>query len=149
MKTYTYQYPKPSVTTDCIITRSLGNKKLVLLIKRKHNPFINNWALPGGFVEIDEGLLDGAKRELEEETGLKGIELSQFKTYGKPNRDPRGRTISVIYYGFMGNKEPIVEAGDDAAEARWFDLEKLPELAFDHKEIIDEFIVDRLDRNYP
>ncbi len=144
MKTYTYQYPKPSVTTDCIITKSSEDKKMVLLIKRKHNPFINNWALPGGFVEMDEDLLDGAKRELEEETGLKDIDLTQFKTFGKPNRDPRGRTISVIYYGFVGNKELIVEAGDDAAETRWFDLEKLPELAFDHKEIMDEFFEEKL-----
>ena len=80
------------------------------------------------------------KRELAEETGLKNIALTQFKTYGTPGRDPRGRTISVVYYGFLTNESPKIEAGDDADEASWFELHKLPELAFDHKFILDEFI---------
>ena len=101
---------------------------------------MGTWALPGGFVEIDEDLEAGANRELEEETGLKNIALTQFKTYGTPGRDPRGRTISVVYYGFLTNKSPKIEAGDDAAEASWFDLNDLPELAFDHEEILKDFI---------
>ncbi|MCK5701110.1 MAG: NUDIX hydrolase, partial [Cyclobacteriaceae bacterium] len=99
LKTYTYNYPKPSVTTDCILIRKSGREKEILLIKRKYDPFLGKWALPGGFVEIDEDLEAGANRELEEETGLKNIALTQFKTYGTPGRDPRGRTISVVYYG--------------------------------------------------
>ena len=140
LKTYTYNYPKPSVTTDCILIRKSGREKEILLIKRKYDPFLGKWALPGGFVEIDEDLEAGANRELEEETGLKNIALTQFKTYGTPGRDPRGRTISVIYYGFLTNESPKIEAGDDAAEASWFELHELPELAFDHEEILKDFI---------
>lgn len=140
METYTYNYPKPSVTTDCIVLKSTSEQSKVLLIKRKHDPFIGKWALPGGFVEIDEDLMDGAIRELKEETGLRKIDLKQFGTYGKPGRDPRGRTISVVYYGFVQEGESYVTAGDDAAEACWFDLKKLPLLAFDHGEIIHDFI---------
>lgn len=140
MKTFTYNYPKPSVTTDCIIINLTGSIKKILLIKRKNDPFKGKWAFPGGFVEIDEDLEAGAKRELEEETGLKNMALTQFKTYGTPGRDPRGRTISVVYYGFLTNESPKIEAGDDADEASWFELHKLPELAFDHKFILDEFI---------
>ena len=140
MKTYTYHYPKPSVTTDCILIRTFGAEKEVLLIKRKHDPFMGKWALPGGFVEIDEDLDDGAKRELEEETGIENIDLIQFKSYGKPGRDPRGRTISVVYYGFIVDQNMKIKAGDDAAEADWYNLEKLPELAFDHEAIIDDFV---------
>lgn len=139
VKTYTYRFPKPSVTTDCIITRKSNREMQVLLIKRKHEPFIEKWALPGGFVEIDEDLQAGASRELQEETGLKGIELKQFKTYGKPGRDPRGRTISVVYTGTLVDRSQQVNAGDDAAEASWFALDDLPPLAFDHAEILDEF----------
>ena len=100
---------------------------------------MEKWALPGGFVEIDEDLDEGAKRELEEETGLTNIDLIQFKTYGKPGRDPRGRTISVVYYGFLTDENLKIMAGDDAAEASWFDFGKLPSLAFDHEQIIEEF----------
>ncbi len=103
---------------------------------------MGKWALPGGFVEIEEDLEDGANRELEEETGLKEIELSQFKSYGKPGRDPRGRTISVVYYGYLTNENQEAKAGDDAAETGWFTIGDLPELAFDHEEIIHDFIVD-------
>jgi 8-oxo-dGTP diphosphatase len=139
LKTYTYNYPKPSVTTDCILIKSFALGKEILLIKRKHDPFIGRWALPGGFVEIDEDLDEGAKRELKEETGLINIDLIQFKTYGKPGRDPRGRTISVVYYGFISNKNLKIRAGDDADEVSWFVLGKLPSLAFDHEQIIEEF----------
>ena len=140
MKTYTYHYPKPSVTTDCIITRNIDGKNEILLIKRLHEPFISQWALPGGFVEIDEDLKDGAERELYEETGLSDIELHQFNTFGKPGRDPRGRTISVVYHGKLADNSVKIKAGDDAAEAEWFEMERLPELAFDHGVIIGAFI---------
>lgn len=134
MSEYCYEYPKPSVTTDCIIIKKIPTIK-ILLIQRKSDPFAGKWALPGGFVEIDEDLKPGAIRELEEETSLRGIELTQFRTYGTPGRDPRGRTISVVYYGFAG-EDVLPEAGDDAAKAQWFDLDDLPHLAFDHAEII-------------
>ena len=140
METFTYNYPKPSITTDCIIVKGPSVQMEVLLIRRKHDPFMGKWALPGGFVEIDEDLMDGAIRELKEETGLAQIDLKQFGTYGKPGRDPRGRTISVVYYGFVQEGESSVTAGDDAAEACWFDIKKLPPLAFDHGEIIHDFI---------
>lgn len=140
MKTYIYNYPKPSVTTDCIIIRSIDEKEEVLLIKRKHDPFSGTWALPGGFVEIDEDLLEGAKRELVEETGLENIELEQFKAYGRPGRDPRGRTISIIFHGKLINNADEIKAGDDAAKAEWFELNSLPKLAFDHEEIIADYL---------
>lgn len=140
MKTYTYNFPMPSVTTDCIVINSAQSEKKILLIKRKHDPFMGKWALPGGFVEIDEDLDEGAVRELEEETGLVNIELIQFKTYGKPGRDPRGRTISIVYYSFLNDHEENIKAGDDALVASWFDLQSLPPLAFDHENILKEFI---------
>ena len=140
LKSFTYNYPMPSVTTDCILinTTHAGNK--ILLIKRKHDPFMGKWALPGGFVEIDEDLKEGAIRELEEETGLKNIDLTQFKIYGKPDRDPRGRTISVVYYSLLNDHQKVPKAGDDASESLWFDLQNLPPLAFDHEFILNEFI---------
>jgi 8-oxo-dGTP diphosphatase len=138
-KTYSYNYPMPSVTTDCILIRTKDNKKKVLLIKRKNEPFIGKWALPGGFVEIDEDLEEGARRELLEETNLSNIDLKQFKTYGKPGRDPRGRTISVVYFGYI-NENIRLKAGDDASDVAWFDISKLPQLAFDHMLILAEFI---------
>jgi 8-oxo-dGTP diphosphatase len=138
MKKYCYDYPMMSVTTDCIVIKNNGKTPKVLLIQRKHEPYINKWALPGGFVEIDEDLEEGAQRELEEETGIKGLNLVQFRTYGKPGRDPRGRTISVVYFANLDN-EVTVTASDDAAEAAWFDLNDLPALAFDHEDILSDF----------
>jgi len=132
---YTYQYPRPAVTVDAII---ICNRISVLLIERGREPFKGKWALPGGFVDMDEDLETACRRELEEETGLRVGELKQFKTYGSVDRDPRGRTISVIFYAFP-EKELIPLAGDDAAKAQWFLLDNLPELAFDHQQIIDEF----------
>lgn len=124
-----------SVTTDSVIFYSKGNKHKVLLIQRKSDPFKDQWALPGGFLEDEETLEAGAKRELQEETGLKVDKLKQLKTFGTPGRDPRGRTISIVFYGQVSS-EGSVEGMDDAADARWFDLEELPELAFDHSEIL-------------
>jgi 8-oxo-dGTP diphosphatase len=112
----------------------------VLLIQRKNEPFKNMWALPGGFVDMEETLEHAVNRELEEETGLKDIDLKQFHTAGNPGRDPRGRNITVVFYGFTDNKK--VKAGDDAENARWFSVSQLPELGFDHKEIISMFLDD-------
>jgi len=134
---YTYDYPRPAVTTDCIIFRHKDPLE-ILLIARKHEPFLGMWALPGGFVEIDEDLEEGAIRELREETNLIDVKLEQFRTYGKPGRDPRGRTISVVYYGFIRNDEKAT-AGDDAAKVQWFGINNLPPLAFDHAEILSDF----------
>jgi 8-oxo-dGTP diphosphatase len=134
---YTYKYPRPAVTVDCLIFTSQTTPS-ILLIERKNPPFQGDWALPGGFVEMDEDLYESAQRELEEETGLTKILLNQLYTFGKPGRDPRGRTISVAYYGFIQSdkKKENAVAGSDAKNLKWFSLENLPPLAFDHEEII-------------
>jgi 8-oxo-dGTP diphosphatase len=132
---YTYQYPRPSVTVDVIL---ISKKNSVLLIQRGSDPFKDQWAIPGGFIELDESLEDACHRELEEETGLKVGKLTQFKAYGAVDRDPRGRTISVIFYSFL-DEEAIPKAGDDAANAQWFPLTNLPDLAFDHEQILSDF----------
>jgi 8-oxo-dGTP diphosphatase len=134
--TYTYDYPRALVTVDIIIT---DNQNRLLLIKRRNDPFKNMWAFPGGFIEMNEKLVDSAKRELLEETGLNNIVLTQFKAYGDPGRDPRGRNIAVVFFGKCSTPEHAI-AGDDAAETYWFELNNLPELAFDHKRIIDDFL---------
>ena len=137
---YTYAYPRPAVTVDIIVTKSVANNSQILLIERKHEPFKNQWALPGGFVDIDEEIDDAAYRELKEETSISGITLKQFQTFGKTGRDPRGRTISIVYYGNPDNPNFKAKAGDDAKNLGWFDINRLPQLAFDHKEIIDLFV---------
>lgn len=133
---HTYKYPRAALTVDAIILEKKSNK--ILLIQRAHEPFAGEWALPGGFVEMNELLIDSCKRELEEETKLQISELKQFKTYDAVDRDPRGRTISVVYYGFTESEENV-EGSDDAAEAKWFPLSSLPKLAFDHEKIITDF----------
>ena len=135
MNGYTYTYPRPMVTVDAVIFAGTGKDRCIALIRRKHDPFAGCWALPGGFVDMDEPLEAAAARELREETGLDGIGLSQFHTFGDPGRDPRGRSISVAYYGFLPAPAPL-RAADDAADARWFPVEDLPPLAFDHDRIV-------------
>ena len=132
---YMYDYPRPAVTTDAVIFANRGDEQYVLLIKRGRPPYEGLWALPGGFLDIDEELLNGVNRELEEETGLTGIELKQLKAYGGVNRDPRHRTISVVFYGIT-NKLHEVKGMDDADEAKWISVNHLPPLAFDHEKII-------------
>ena len=132
---YTYQYPRPAVTVDAIL---ISKQHSVLLIQRGGEPFKDKWALPGGFIEMDESLEDACCRELEEETGIRVGEITQFKAYGSVDRDPRGRTISVIFFSFQ-EEESVSVAGDDAANAQWFPVDQLPELAFDHQQILDEF----------
>jgi len=127
-----YDYPRPAVTVDAVVLTDDG---AVLLIKRRSAPFEGSWALPGGFIEIDEALADAAARELAEETGITGVGLRQLRAFDEPNRDPRGRCISIAFLGHVrGRPEP--KAGDDAAEARWHALDQLPPMAFDHDEII-------------
>jgi 8-oxo-dGTP diphosphatase len=126
------------LTTDMVVFCVIDEKLMVLLVQRKHDPYKGQWALPGGFVEDDEDLVDGAKRELEEETGLKIKNAKQLHTYGTPGRDPRGRTVSVAYFALIEQKDSKVKAGDDAAEAQWHNVHRLPELAFDHAEILQD-----------
>ena len=132
---FTYNYPRPAVTVDAIL---ISDRNSVLLIERGRDPFKGKWALPGGFIEMDEELETACRRELEEETGLRVGELKQFRAYGGVNRDPRHRTISVLFYAFTDD-ELIANASDDAAKAQWFLLNQLPELAFDHQQILEEF----------
>ncbi len=136
---YTYQYPRPAVTVDNILIKNTERGKEILLIQRGIPPFKGMWALPGGFVEMDETLKQAAIRELKEETGLENITLTQFRTYGDPNRDPRHRTISIVFYSIIMSDiylKPV--AGDDASNAKWFQISDLPNLAFDHRQIILE-----------
>lgn len=137
---YTYAYPRPAVTVDIIVLRNNNGKKELLLIERLNEPFKNQWALPGGFIDIDEDIETAAYRELQEETSINKIHLKQFHTFGKPGRDPRGRTISVIYYGELKDFNQIVKAGDDAKNLDWFPINNLPSLAFDHSDIVHKFL---------
>ncbi|WP_348661976.1 NUDIX hydrolase, partial [Croceibacter atlanticus] len=124
-----------SITTDAVIFSTLSNTDYVLLIQRKNDPFKDEWALPGGFLETDETFETGAKRELKEETGLDVKALKQIGVFGAIGRDPRGRTISIAFVGTISST-PKVEAADDAKNAKWWPLNNLPNLAFDHSEII-------------
>ena len=138
--TYTYDYPRPALTTDCVLfCRDEEGELSVLLIERGGEPYKGCWAFPGGFLEMDETVRQGAVRELEEETGLKIGEVHQIGAYSRVDRDPRGRTITVAYLAVVD--APIAVIGqDDAAKAQWFPLSALPELAFDHDEIMRDAI---------
>ena len=134
---YVYEWPRPMVTTDALIFDISGKQPKVLLVKRGHEPYKGRWAVPGGFIEIDEELEDSAARELEEETGLRGIALEQLHTFGTIGRDPRGRMITIVFMGFITEGQDKIKAGDDAAEAQWFDIDQLPEnMAFDHSDVL-------------
>jgi 8-oxo-dGTP diphosphatase len=137
---YTYEYERPAVTVDMVIVAHTDQGHEVLLIERGEPPFKGKWALPGGFLDIDEELHDAAARELEEETGLTGIAMGQLGAYGKVGRDPRGRTVSVVYMAVVRHKPPA-RAGDDAAKVGWFPLNNLPDLAFDHTEILRDAVL--------
>ena len=137
---FTYRHPRPALTTDAVIFSENTSELRILLIQRNNPPFQGYWAFPGGFVEMDETLEYCANRELKEEAGLQNIKLNQFRTYGAVNRDPRGRTVSVVYYGFANPAKVKIYADDDAAAAQWFPINYLPMLAFDHKEILDDLL---------
>lgn len=132
---YTYDWPRPMFTVDAVIFLQDRGDYKVLLIKRGNEPFKGKWAFPGGFVEMDEELDDAISRELHEETGLTGVNLTQMHTFGGIGRDPRGRTMTVTYIGITDTNNARVEANDDAAEAKWFNIDDLPELAFDHGDV--------------
>jgi 8-oxo-dGTP diphosphatase len=139
---FTYSYPRPAVTVDAIL---ISKQNSILLIERGRDPFKGKWALPGGFIDMDEELETACRRELEEETGLRVGELKQFRAFGGVNRDPRHRTISVLFYAFTED-ELAACAGDDAAKAQWFPLDQLPELGFDHGQILAEFKAEILNK---
>ena len=133
---YTYPYPRPSVTTDCVIFGYDGKDLKILLVERGIPPFKGMWALPGGYLQMDEDAIDGAKRELFEETGLKDAYVEQFRTFAAVDRDPRGRVITIAHLALVKISE--VQGGDDAAKAQWFSLSDVPQLAFDHDMILRE-----------
>jgi len=132
-----YEHPRPALTVDIVIFTLRENQLQVLLIQRLNEPYAGSWALPGGFVEIDESLENAASRELNEETGITEAFLEQLYTYGDPKRDPRGRVVSIAYYALIPADAPVrAEGGSDAGQARWFSVDKLPALSFDHNEIV-------------
>lgn len=131
---YHYKYPHPSVTTDCVIFGFDGEQVKVLLIQRGFDPYKGYWAFPGGFLEMTESAEEGAKRELMEETGMDTTFVKQFHTFSTPDRDPRERVITVAYYSLVRMSE--VKGMDDAAQAKWFSLDEVPKLAFDHEEML-------------
>jgi 8-oxo-dGTP diphosphatase len=133
-KSFCYEFPRPSLTVDVALVTQEKTPR-VLLIRRKADPFAGKWALPGGFVDESERLVDAARRELIEETGLELADLEQVYAFGDPSRDPRGWTVSVVYWARVSpGLNPT--AGDDAAEVGWFPVDALPPLAFDHAEIL-------------
>jgi 8-oxo-dGTP diphosphatase len=135
---YTYEHPRPSVTVDCVVFGFDDGDLKVLLIRRDAEPFRGKWALPGGFVKMEESLEDAARRELQEETGVGDrLYIEQLYTFGAPGRDPRGRVISVAYYALVKLTDYHVAGATDAADAAWFAINDLPSLAFDHAEIFD------------
>lgn len=135
---YCYRYPHPAVTVDCVIFGFDGDSLRVLLIERGIKPYKGMWALPGGFVNMDETVEQAAARELQEETSLSGIFMEQFKTFSAVKRDPRERVISVAFIALVRQEALRVMGGDDAVDARWFDIEAIPPLAFDHDAILTE-----------
>ena len=133
---YTYQYPRAALTVDCVVFGFGDGELKVLLIERALEPFKGKWALPGGFVRVDEPLDEAARRELAEETGLANVFLEQLYTFGTVTRDPRERVVSVAYYALVKLSDHQAKAATDAANAGWFSLSKLPKLAFDHADIV-------------
>jgi len=134
---YTYQYPHPAVTVDGVVFGYDEADLKVLLIQRGEGPHRGKWALPGGFVNMDESLEAAARRELEEETGVTRLYLEQLYTFGEPKRDPRERVISVAYYALVKLADHAVRAASDARNVAWFPVADLPNLAFDHEEILE------------
>ena len=133
---FCYDYPRPAVTVDIVV---FSDDVLdVVLIQRKHPPFEGHWALPGGFIEMEESLEASALRELEEETGVTDVTLTEVGTFGAPFRDPRGRVITIAYATVVEKSTLNLEAGSDASEVAWFSKTDLPKLAFDHSEIIQK-----------
>ncbi len=138
---YTYEYPRPALTVDCIVFGLDAQQDLkVMLIQRDIPPFQGQWAIPGGFVRLDETLEAAALRELQEETGIHDVFLEQLYTFGDLGRDPRDRTVTVAYYALINLAEQKIKAATDARDANWFSLSKIPQLAFDHDQILQTAI---------
>ena len=135
---YTYQYPRAALTVDAIVLAKKEWQLFVLLIERGKEPFLHKWALPGGFINMDETLEQACIRELHEETGLSLEKMQQFRAYDAINRDPRHRTISVVFWVELGRTESV-QGSDDASKAEWFPISDLPKLAFDHDKILMDF----------
>lgn len=138
---HTYQYSRAALTVDCVVFGFDGGGLEVLLIQRALEPFKGKWALPGGFVRVDETIDDAARRELSEETGLQNVFLEQLYTFGEVDRDPRERVVSVAHYALVKLSDHTAKAATDAAEAEWFPISKLPRLAFDHADIVAAALV--------
>lgn len=136
---YCYEFPRPAVTVDTVLFTILNDDLQVLLIQRDNDPYAGAWAIPGGFVEMDEDLFDAALRELEEETGVRDIYFEQLYTFGAPKRDPRTRVITVAYFALISADEAqalSIRAASDAGDTRWWSMYDLPALAFDHDRIL-------------
>jgi len=133
---YTYEYPRGALTVDCAVFGLDDEELKVMLIQRALAPFEGKWALPGGFVRLDETIEEAARRELEEETGLHKLFLEQLYTFGAVHRDPRERVVSVAYYALVKMSDHKVRAATDARDAAWFGVHEVPSLAFDHTEIL-------------
>lgn len=133
---FLYEYPRPMVVVDCVVFGLADDALKVLLIRRARPPNQGAWALPGGFIEMDEPLETAALRELREETGVGDLYLEQLYTFGDPSRDPRGRVISVSYYALVKPELHQAKAGDDAADAEWVDVKRVGPMAFDHGQIL-------------
>src|SRR3954471_1641179 len=133
---FSYKYPRPALTVDCVVFGFDEAELKVLLIRRGLAPFEGQWALPGGFVRVDETLDEAARRELQEETGLTNVFLEQLYTFGAVDRDPRERVVSVAYYALVKSAEHPAAGATDAADAGWFPVGRVPALAFDHAEIL-------------
>jgi 8-oxo-dGTP diphosphatase len=136
---YQYNYPRPAISIDIVVFRRTTYRQKVLLIKRLRPPYADQWALPGGFLEMDETLESAACRELLEETGLKCLSLRQLHAFSAVDRDPRQRVISVAFLAEISDDQMAI-AADDAKEAQWFAIDRLPPLAFDHCQILDHAI---------
>lgn len=133
---FTYEYPRPALTVDCVVFGVDEEDLKVLLIQRAMEPFQGQWALPGGFVEMDETVAEAARRELTEETGLKNVFLEQLYTFSAVDRDPRERVVSVAHYALVRLSDHRAKAASDADEAEWFPASRPPKLAFDHDQIL-------------
>jgi 8-oxo-dGTP diphosphatase len=133
---FSYEFPRPALTVDCVVFGMDDGGLQVLLVERGLEPFLGRWALPGGFVHLEESLEEAARRELEEETGLQRVYLEQLYTFGEVDRDPRGRVVSVAYYALVKLGDHRVKAATDAREAAWFPVWDTPSLAFDHERVL-------------
>lgn len=138
---YCYDYPRPALTADCVVFAPGADDVHVLLIERGREPYQGSWALPGGFMEMDETVEECAARELEEETGLSGVSLEQIGAFSAVDRDPRGRTVTIAFWTLVDRDSVSPRAADDAKETRWFPLQQLPALAFDHGDIITRAVL--------